>query len=315
MSGPVAVSVVVPLLDEAETVPELVERLRRTLEGTGRTFELVFVDDGSRDATAAWLRELEADDARLRVIEFTRNFGQAAALACGIFHTRGDVVVTLDGDLQNPPEEVATLLEAVDKGAWVVSARRAQRYEPGWRWLGSRFVHVLARVLVGTRIEDYGGQFKAYRREVVEAMRGAWAPGKPFFPLALWLGFPAAEVSVRHERRRAGDSRYTLATLVRVNLDLLTSFTTTPLVLMAFAGAAVLALGGLGTVASLWLRPEILAPLLVSLTLLLVGAILTAAGVVGVYLARVYKRVAGTPGFVIRSGPLREAPGPPREDA
>ncbi|HKJ25712.1 MAG TPA: glycosyltransferase family 2 protein [Myxococcota bacterium] len=303
------VSVVVPLLDEEATVDELVDRTAAVLAERGAPFELVIVDDGSGDGTLARLREREAELPQLRVFSLTRNFGQAAALACGLFAARGDVVVSMDGDLQNPPEEIPRLLDAIDKGAGVATARRAARYEPFWRWLGSRAVHALARLLTGARIEDVGGQFKAYRREVIEAARELWAPGKPFFPLTLWLGYPVTEVSVRHEPRREGRSRYGFLGLVRVNLDLITSFTTVPLLALGALGAAGLVLGGAGVLACLWLAPEgWLAPAF-ALTTFALGGVFAAAGVLGLYLARIYKRVSGgDPGFVVRQGPLRDGP-------
>ena len=301
----VDVSVVVPLLNEERTVAELVTRICAVFDRRRERFELLLVDDGSRDATAARLREIEAEDPRVRVFEFTRNFGQAAALACGIFEARGRVVVTIDGDLQNPPEEIPKLLDAVEKGAFVVTARRAQRYERTWRWLGSRVVHGLARVLTGASIRDFGGQFKAYRREVVESLRPVWAPGKPIFPLALWLGYPVAEVDVAHAPRGAGGSRYTLGALVRINLDLVTSFTTVPLVLLGVVGVAGFALGALGLVLCLWLAPQNWLWPAICLALFAVGGVWVAAGTLGVYLARVYKNVSGTAAFVMRRGAAR----------
>jgi undecaprenyl-phosphate 4-deoxy-4-formamido-L-arabinose transferase len=306
------VSVVVPVLDEERTVVELVERTRDTLEARRLAFEMILVDDGSRDGTVPLLRGLEAEDARLRVFELTRNFGQAAALACGLFAARGGVVVTIDADLQNPPEEIPRLLDAVDKGAFVVTARRLQRYERTWRWAGSRMIHALARLLTGASIRDFGGQFKAYRREVVECLRGVWAPGKPIFPLALWLGFPVAEVDVRHEPRAAGTSRYSLSALIRINLDLVTSFTTVPLVLLGAVGLGALVLGALGMLLSFWLEPVGWFAPAAALVVFAIGGVWAAAGVLGVYLARVYKQVSGTAAFVVRSGPSRDgsAPGP-----
>jgi undecaprenyl-phosphate 4-deoxy-4-formamido-L-arabinose transferase len=308
VSAPAAdVSVVVPMWDEERTAAELVRRTCAALGARRLAFELILVDDGSRDGTAAILRELEAEDARVRVFEFTRNFGQVAALACGIFAARGRVVVTLDGDLQNPPEEIPKLLDASDMGAWVATARRAQRYERTWRWLGSRFVHELARALTGAPIRDFGGQFKAYRREVVEALRTVWSPGKPIFPLALWLGYPVAEVDVAHAPRPGGGSRYTLGALVRINLDLVTSFTTVPLVLLGAVGLAGAAAGLVGLALCAWLEPSgWLAPAF-ALALFVVGGVWCAAGVLGLYLARVYKQVAGTTAFALRRGPARDA--------
>lgn len=300
------VSVVVPLLDEEGTVTELVQRTSATLAARRLRFELILVDDGSRDATAMKLREIEAEDARVRVFEFTRNFGQAAALACGIFAARGRVVVTLDADLQNPPEEIPKLLDAIEKGGWVATARRTQRYERTWRWVGSRVAHELARRLTGVPIRDFGGQFKAYRKEVVEAVRSVWAPGKPIFPLALWLGYPVAEVDVAHHPRSGGDTRYTIAALLRINLDLVTSFTTVPLALLGAIGAAGLVLGTVGLVLCAVLEPAgWLAPA-TALAVFVLGGVWCAAGVLGLYLARIFKWMAGKTAFALRRGPARE---------
>jgi undecaprenyl-phosphate 4-deoxy-4-formamido-L-arabinose transferase len=306
-------SVVVPLLDESATLAELIARLRAVMDAQGADFELIFVDDGSRDGSDAILREHEARDPRIRVYQFTRNFGQAAALACGLFAARGEVVVTLDGDLQNPPEEIPKLLHAIEKGADVATARRRQRYEGTGRWLGSRAIHLLARHLLGASIHDSGGQFKGYRRVVVEAVRAAWGPGKPIFPLALWLGFPVVEVTVEHAPRRIGSSRYTLRSLLRINVDLITAFSTLPLAAIGIVGALCFGAGALGLIVCLFLPdPGWLGPA-ASLTGLATGALLLAAGVLGQYLGRVYLNVVGeAPGFVVRRGPAGGDEGPAR---
>jgi undecaprenyl-phosphate 4-deoxy-4-formamido-L-arabinose transferase len=237
----------------------------------------------------------------------SRNFGQSAALCCGIFESRGDVVVTMDGDLQNPPEEVPTLLGALGPGIDLVTARRQVRHERVWRLVGSRVVHWVARGLIGADLQDYGGQFKAYRREVVESTRTAWAPGKPFFALAVWLGFRVTEVPVRHDPRRAGASRYRLASLVRLNIDLITSFTTVPLVLLAVLSAACGLAGVVGVTWCLASGHTTGFGAQLSLLLLGLGGIFFAAAALGVYLARVYRTVAGAPlGYVLRQ-PERSA--------
>jgi undecaprenyl-phosphate 4-deoxy-4-formamido-L-arabinose transferase len=304
------VSVVVPLLDEAETVGELLERIRGAMRLREPRYEIIVVDDGSTDGTAALLREQEAEDPRLRVFRFTRNFGQNAALACGLFASRGDVVVTLDGDLQNPPEEIAKLLEAIEKGVDVVSACRAQRYEPLPRWIGSRAINWVAGWLTGVPLRDVGGQFKAYRRPVVEALRACWAPGKPVFPTALWLGFPVAEIDVRHDPRREGASRYTLRSLLRIHVDLITAFSTLPLAAMGLVGAGFLALGVAGCIVSLLRDGPAGFAGAASLTASGVGAVLLASGVLGQYLGRVYRTVSErSPGYVVREGPRRDGRG------
>lgn len=299
-----AISVVVAVYDDVHTVKELADRTSAALAARGETFELIFVDDGSRDGTVALLRAIEAQDARVRVFELTRNFGQAAALACGLFAAIGAVTVTLDGDLQNPPEEIPRLLDAIEAGAAVATARRGSRYEGLLRWLGSRAIHWLACRLTGVEIEDYGGNFKAYRRDALETTRHAWAPGKPFFPLALWLGHSVTEVTVRHEPRRFGTSKYSLLKLLRINFDLITAFTTLPLALMGAAGAlctvagvAMLILWAILDGAG-WVIPA------AALTLVLTGAVFFAGGMLGLYLGRVYRLVAGAePAYVVRQGP------------
>jgi len=296
-----AVSVAVPLFNEQATIDELIDRVRRTLEARGTSFEIVLVDDGSSDRTPELLARAAAADPRVRVRTLSRNFGQAAALCCGIFESGGDVVVTLDGDLQNPPEEIPRLLDALVPGVDVVTARRTVRHESTWRWAGSRVVHWIARLLVGLDIEDFGGQFKAYRREVIEATRTAWAPGKPFFALAAWLGFRVAEVTVRHDPRRSGTSRYSLLALVRLNADLITSFTTLPLAALAVLGAVCGILGALGALWCLVAGGAFGFPEALSLLLLGLGGTFFATAALGVYLARVYRTVAGSAtGYVVR---------------
>lgn len=311
MSGATAttpdVSVVVAMLDEERTIADLVERTRAALDTAGLSFEIVLVDDGSRDRTVEIARSLEADDERVRVFEFTRNFGQAAALACGIFAARGNTVVQMDGDLQNPPEEIPALLAAIGDGAAIANGRRGQRYEGFARWLGSRAIHRLARVLTGSDIDDFGGNFKAYRRDVVDAVAQVWAPGKPLFALAVWLGFPVVEVTVRHDPPFAGRSRYTLRALLRINVDLITAFTTLPLAILGLVGLASSTLGLAGAVVVAvtpgagWYAGA------VALTLCIVGAIFIAAGVLGQYLGRVYHLAGDRPAYVVKKAPTRDS--------
>jgi undecaprenyl-phosphate 4-deoxy-4-formamido-L-arabinose transferase len=295
------VSIVVALHDEEATLEELIERIATTLAARGERYEIVLVDDGSTDGTPALLAAMARARPHVRVFTLSRNFGQSAALCCGLFESRGRVVITMDGDLQNPPEEIPRLLDALGPGVDVVTARRAVRHESTWRWLGSRLVHRVARALIGVDIEDYGGQFKAYRREVVDATRTAWAPGKPFFALAAWLGFRVVEISVRHEPRRVGESRYDLLSLARLNVDLITSFTTVPLALL---GALSALAGSTGVLGVLWCLATGARGFAAALSLLLLGlgGVFFAAAALGVYLARVYRTVAGAPtGYVLRA--------------
>ncbi len=304
------VSVVVPLHNEAATLVELVDRVTATLGARGGAFEIVLVDDGSTDDSAIILAGIAARTPAVRVLTLSRNFGQAAALCCGIFAACGRAVVTMDGDLQNPPEEIPRLLDALVPGVDLVTARRAVRHESLWRFVGSRGVHHIARALVGVDLQDYGGQFKAYRRGVIEATRTAWAPGKPFFALAVWLGFRVVEVSVRHEPRRVGGSRYRIASLVRLNVDVITSFTTVPLALLAVL-SLVTGVGGLGGVAwCVWAGATQSFAAALSLVLLTLSGVFFATAALGMYLARVYRTVAGSrTGYVLRVSDDDPGPG------
>lgn len=302
------VSIVVALLDEERTVEELVRRTGAALERHGVTFEILLVDDGSHDGTVALVRRLEALDPRVKVFELNRNFGQNAALACGLFAAVGDVVVTMDGDLQNPPEEIPRLLDAMQIG-FVVTGKRGARYERTLRWLGSRAIHHMACWLTGARIEDFGGNFRAYHRNVIEGMREVWAAGKPLLPLALWLGYPVNEVTVAHAPPVDGHSRYSPLALFRINLDLILSFTTLPLTLLGLAGVLLLASGLLVFAAAALVDPRPWLTILVSLTLTLIGSVFLSAGVLGQYLAKVYWLAAGKgPAFIVKRGPARPAP-------
>lgn len=314
-----SISVVTALLNEEATVHELIDRISAAVAMITPSYEIICVDDGSQDGTIRTLRALERADPRVSVFELTRNFGQAAALACGLFAARGDLVVTIDGDLQNPPEEIGVLVAALDGHIDVATAQRGRRHEGFLRWLGSRAIHWLACRLTGVDIHDYGGNFKAYRRGALDATKRVWASGKPFFPLALALGYRVAEVTVRHEPRRIGSSRYTLPKLLRINFDLITAFSTLPLALLGIGGTALMLIGALAAVVANWNASTTPFSAWVALSLFTVGGLWFAAGVLGLYIGRIYHLVAGgEPGYVIRAAPLRPQSGglePPSDGA
>lgn len=242
------ISVVIPLLDEEQSLEELCERLIGTLSSLERTFELVFVDDGSRDGSFAVLEKLHRQDQRIKVIQFRRNFGKAAALSAGFKEARGSVIVTMDADLQDVPEEIPRLLAAMDAGYDVVSGWKAKRRDPFSRRVASRIFNLVVALLTGIRIHDFNSGFKCYRPEVTEEIK-LYGELHRYIPvLASWRGFRIAEVEVEHQARRYGRSRYNVWRIFRGFFDLLTVMTLTrysqrPLHLFGLLGLSLVTIG------------------------------------------------------------------------
>ncbi len=236
-------SVVVPLLDEEENLPALYEQITRALAGRYE-YELIFIDDGSTDRSFEILKGIQASDPRVRVIRFRRNFGQTAALSAGFAHSRGDVIVALDADLQNDPADIPTLVAKLDEGYDVVSGWRKKRHDNAIkRLLPSKMANWLISRITGVRLHDYGCTLKAYRREVLAETR-LYGEMHRFIPaLASWSGAKIAECVVNHRPRTAGKAKYGLARTFKVVLDLMTvkflgSFSTKPI--YVFGGLGLL---------------------------------------------------------------------------
>jgi glycosyltransferase involved in cell wall biosynthesis len=217
------ISVLVPVLDEEASVVELAERTAAVLDGLGRRFEIVFVDDGSADATAERVRELHAADPRAKLVRLRRNFGKAAAISAGIEHSRGELVVTLDGDLQDVPEEIPRFLEKLEsEGLDLVSGWKRERQDPPSKRYPSRLFNWVTRKLAGVELHDFNCGFKAYRREVLEQV-AIYGELHRYIPvLAGRQGFRIGEIAVSHDKRRHGESKYGWDRLYKGFLDLLT---------------------------------------------------------------------------------------------
>jgi undecaprenyl-phosphate 4-deoxy-4-formamido-L-arabinose transferase len=299
----VELSVVVTLLDEERSLEELYSRTVSTLEAYGARFELILIDDGSSDGTFAVAERLHAADPRVRAVRFKRNFGQHPAMHAGLARARGEIVVTIDGDLQNAPEDIPQLVDAVRAGSDVASGRRAARHDSWGRTLPSRMINGMLRRFTGVRISDFGCAFNAYRRAVVEPMLGSI--GKQKFTKALILsgGASVVEVDVKHSPR-AGRSRYGPLRLTRLALHVLAGFWPQPIQwigvgvgLLCTALASVLGVYG----AVYWIREEDFpGPLLGGVAVLFVlgmqGFILA---LVGEYLGRIHREVEGRPLYTI----------------
>jgi undecaprenyl-phosphate 4-deoxy-4-formamido-L-arabinose transferase len=296
-------SVVVTLFNESGTVDELYRRTLAALEPGSRTFELIFIDDGSTDGTFAALERLHGTDPRVRAVRFKRNFGQHPAMHAGLARARGEVVVTMDGDLQNAPEDIPRLVEAVEAGNDVASGRRRGRKDPLGRSLPSRLINGMLRRFTGVAISDFGCAFNAYRRGAVVPMLGSI--GKQKFTKALVLsgGASVVEVDVSHAPRQ-GPSRYSPLRLTRLALHVLAGFWPQPIqwIGVALGGVCSLlatALGAYGIV--YWItESNFPGPLFGGVAVLFVlgiqGFILA---LVGEYLGRIQRDVEGRPIYTI----------------
>jgi undecaprenyl-phosphate 4-deoxy-4-formamido-L-arabinose transferase len=296
-------TVVVTLFNEAGTVDELYRRTLAALEPGPRTFELIFVDDGSTDGTFAALERLHSTDSRVRAVRFKRNFGQHPAMHAGLARARGDVVVTMDGDLQNAPEDIPRLVEAVEAGNDVASGRRRARKDPLGRSLPSRLINGMLRRFTGADISDFGCAFNAYRRGAVEPMLGSIGKQKFTKALVLSSGASVVEVDVLHAPRQ-GPSRYSPLRLTRTALHVLAGFWPQPIQWIGVALGAVCSLlaAALGTYGVVYWITEsnFPGPLFGGVAVLFVlgiqGFILA---LVGEYLGRIQRDVEGRPIYTI----------------
>ncbi len=301
MDGKPELSIVVTLLNEEGTVEELYERTVAAVDG--RPFELLFVDDGSSDATFERLRGLHRRDPRVRAIRFARNFGQHPAMHAGFTRARGDILVTMDGDLQNQPEDIPRLVAAVESGADVASGRRAARRDSWGRTLPSRLINGMLRRFTGVGISDFGCAFNAYRRRAVEPMLGSIGRQKFTKALVLSGGASVVEVDVAHAPRR-DPSRYSPLRLTRVALHVLAGFWPQPiqwigLLMGGVCALAATALGIYGVV--FWITESnfpgpLFGGTLIVFVLGIQGFILA---LVGEYLGRIQRQVEGSPLYTI----------------
>ena len=239
-------SVVIPVFNEADNLDELVERCLAACRATGKTFEIILVDDGSTDNSPEKIEQAsQASDGRVVGVFLNRNYGQHAAIMAGFDDVRGDVIVTLDADLQNPPEEIPRLVAAIEKGFDVVGTIRKFRQDSWFRRTASGLVNLVVQKSTGVLMNDYGCMLRAYRRHIVEAMR-CCSERSTFIPiLANSFARTTTEIEVAHDARQQGASKYTLLKLMTLLFDLLTSMTTFPLRLLSILGG-IISITGIG---------------------------------------------------------------------
>jgi undecaprenyl-phosphate 4-deoxy-4-formamido-L-arabinose transferase len=300
------ISIVVPVFNEAENLLPLHQRVTDTMAQMCRAYEIWYVDDGSSDTSLDLLQRIAANDLHVGVIELTRNFGQHAAVLAGFAAAQADIVVTLDADLQNPPEEIPHLVAKLEEGYEVVGGRREERQDPLFRRFGSDLINRLTSFTVGVHMKDYGCMLRAYRRGVVRQIiecdeRSSFIPA-----LANSLAKRTAEIDVQHSDRWSGHSKYGLLKLMRLSFDLITGFSLLPIQLMSLAGIVV-ALAGMGFGVFLLIRRFFVGPesegvfTLFAILFVFIGILILAVGLVGEYVGRIYLEVRRRPTYRIRA--------------
>ncbi len=307
MSTP-KVSIAIPIFNEEKNIPPLLERLVPVMQASGQPFELVFVDDGSRDGSLELLKKAAARHPdHIRVIELARNFGQHPALLAAFRHVTGDYIVTLDADLQNPPEEIPKILEKLAEGYDVVGGVRAKRQDSFFRKLASRVVNRVTVFITKMKLQDYGCMLRGYSRDVIDQINTC-EENSTFIPaLGLLFARRPVEIIVNHSERMAGQSKYSLYRLIRLNFDLMTGFSVVPLQLFTLFGF-VTASGGFLFGVYLLIRRFVLLRqseaegmfTLFALAFVVLGVLMAGLGIVGEYIGRIYQEVRGRPRYAIR---------------
>ena len=300
-------SVVIPVYNEEAVLPALFARLYRALDALGASYEVIFINDGSVDRSAALLREqFQRRPDATRVILFGGNYGQHMAIVAGFEHSRGERVVTLDADLQNPPEEIAKLLAKMDEGYDYVGGVRYERQDTPFRRNASRMMNAVRERITRIRMTDQGCMLRAYSRDIVAAINSCREVNTFIPALAYTFAQRPAEIEVAHEERAAGQSKYSLYDLVRLNFDLVTGFSVMPLQLFSLSGI-VIALLSLAFVIFLAVRRLVVGPeaegvfTLFGLAFFLIGATLFGIGLLGEYVGRIYEQVRQRPRYLVQA--------------
>lgn len=300
------ISLVIPVYNEEAVLEILYQRLFDALDKLDRRYEVIFINDGSRDKSIEILENFhQRRPDQVRVIDFNGNFGQHMAIMAGFEHVRGELVITMDADLQNPPEEIYKIVEAFEKGHDVVNAHRLDRQDKHWRKTVSKGHNWLrSKMMPGLDMKDEGCMLRGYSRRIVDLMAST-GESNTFIPaLALTYAGNPAEVGISHEERAAGTSNYTFYKLIRYNFDLITNFSLVPLQAITFVGILVSAFSFIFFIflaaRRIFLGPDAQGVFtLFAILFFLVGIMTLSLGIIGEYIGRIYQEVRKRPRFVI----------------
>jgi undecaprenyl-phosphate 4-deoxy-4-formamido-L-arabinose transferase len=304
----VELAVVIPVYNEEANLPVLMQRLMPVMQSLGKSFEIIFIDDGSRDQSLEILTGFTKNE-QVKVVELTRNYGQHAAIMAGFSITQADIVITLDADLQNPPEEITNLVKVMKEGRYdVVGTIRKGRKDSFFRILPSKIINMVARRITGVNMRDWGCMLRAYRRPVVERMIQCHEHATFIPALAMVFAKRVTEIEVAHEERHGGKSNYPLRKLINLQFDLVASFSDLPLKLLMYGGVLMSLLGvcfgiflAIARVAygARWAAEGIFT--LFAVLFVFVGLQFFALGVIGEYIGRIYREVRKRPEYVIEN--------------
>ncbi len=310
MTAP-TVSVIIPVYNEEQTLPLLFARLYPALDKLGVDYEILFINDGSRDRSAALLRgQFQLRPDVTRVILFKGNFGQHMAIMAGFEHCRGSRVVTLDADLQNPPEEIGNLLAAMDRGHDYVGSVRMERQDSAFRRRASGAMNWLRERITHIRMTDQGCMLRAYDRSIVDAIKSSHEVNTFIPALAYTYAGNPTEIEVAHEERAAGDSKYSLYALIRLNFDLVTGFSIVPLQVFSILGmfvAVTSVLVYIGIIIQRWIAADTMREGVLALwdrdilQFFLTGLVLFGLGLLGEYIGRIYQQVRSRPRYLVEA--------------
>jgi undecaprenyl-phosphate 4-deoxy-4-formamido-L-arabinose transferase len=299
------VSLVIPVFNEAPNLKPLFSDILETMDAYGKSFEVLMVDDGSSDDSLDVMKELQKTDERLRVIALARNFGQNPAVYAAFSQVRGDIVVTLDADRQNPPQEIPKLLDRMAEGYDMVQGWRQERQDSVFRKTVSRMINLAASKITGKTIKDLGCGLKAYRREVVDRFNQSSHHSRYLPAEAAWMGLHTGEVEVAHQPRAAGEAKYGIFSLLRVSFDMLVSISTAPLQIIGLLGGFFSLVGFAMTIRIGYMRVVYdntfnHTATVSALFFFLAGIQMICTSIMCQYISRIYTEVQQRPYFVIK---------------
>lgn len=300
-----SLDVVIPVFNEEESLAELYQRLRETLTKTNLAHRTIFIDDGSRDTSLKILKNIKDKDHSVTVIEFNRNYGQHAAVFAGLKESKADVTITLDADLQNPPEEIPKLLSKIKEGYEVVGTVREKRKDSAFRKTASSIINYLLSKATKIQIKDRGCMLRAYQKGIVDSICQCEEISSFIPALANSFAKTITEIEVKHEIRKKGSSKYNIFKLIRLNFDLMTGFSSLPIQFVSASGIVISFLG-LAFAIFLFVRRLMVGPevegvfTLFAILFVFIGVQVLSLGLIGEYIARIYSEVRKRPRYIIK---------------